>query len=183
MQPRTSLLQLIIIATVSLSIGGLFFQGAVAETKVKPDLPLDEEIYEPPVPSAPKKPTKKAKATQEQTASPSHKDTHNGATGHNSDRDQSLSPATTGTEQNSSTGHASKPEHDTEQHAPMSDINEVAEEEYHEPTGSHDSSAASHAEPKLLEGKVQPTPTAKGSGMTWFVVIFIFLAAAIFIFT
>jgi hypothetical protein len=182
-QPRMKLRQLIIVATASVFMSGLFLQSAIAETKVKPDLPLDEEIYEPPKSSAPKKSNKKSHAKQEHATPPAQQHTQEGAPAHHSSDAETHGQAPAGAEHRTSSEHETKSDHAPEQHAPKSDEHELSEEEYHEPSHATDNHNGSHKEPKLLEGKVEPTPAAKGSGMVWFVVIFILLAAAIFIFT
>jgi len=149
-QPRTRLRQLIIVATASMSVSGLFFQNTLAETKVKPDLPLDEEIYKPSPAKDEGQPQGEMPAVDKKHASPAH---------------------------------SQKPSHEADQPTSPAELPEMLEEEYHESTPANGSHENSHAKPSLLEGKVQPTPAAKGSGMVWFVTIFLLLAAAIFVFT
>lgn len=156
MHPKKRLRHLIFLATASLSLISMVTHKAVAETKVKPDLPLDEEIYEPPKAQA----TKKANSDKSAHDKPAHDNPTHG------------NPA-----------HETPPAAPSADHSPTTHGGAVQEEEHFEPTHTENNHEASPTTPKLLEGKVQPTPAAKGSGMVWFVVIFVLLAAAIFIFT
>lgn len=178
MHPKTMQRHSVLLAIVSLAFGGLLTTGgASAESKVRPDLPLDEEIYEPPT-------TKVQKKSQPDNAVQS-KTKHDGAMhdGAKHDGAKHDDAKYDDAKHDDAKHESSTPASDSHKSKTGPDSYEAGEEEYHEPAHSSGAEESVSSEPKLLEGKVPPTPASKGSGMVWFVVIFVLLAAAIFIFT
>lgn len=163
--------------------------SAFAATKIKPDLPIGEEIHEPAAPPAKKSKPAETAITKDQKSQPA-------PAGTDSDKNaKSKQPA----DQSKAGAHQDSTDHATggEEADPYAASNKTsgdggaphakgtAPDNSHQ-NDSHNSAPASVHDTesgKLLEGKVAPATPAKGSGFVWFAVVFALLAIAIFIFT
>jgi len=139
--------------------------NSLAASKVKPEIPLGEETFEPT--PAPKKAKVEANGDAKSQHAPATND-HSAANDHSPASDHS----------NTKDSHAAPPAAHGD--SPDAHKSEVSKGEGVEP---HVSSNAKETKTNLLEGKVPPATPAKGSGFIWFGVIFVLLAIAIFIFT
>jgi hypothetical protein len=130
--------------------------AAFAASKIKPDLPIGEELNAP----AQVKPSGNSSAAP--AAEPAH-----GNSPHGEEHDPyAAAPQTQ--------GESAKP------NASGDPSQSIQKSEKHESTGAHKAAPESG---RLLEGKVPPATPPHGSGFIWFAVVFVVLAIAIFIFT
>ncbi len=163
---------------------------AFAASKIKPDLPIGEELNESAQPPAKKgKSAEAAAAAKDQKAQPAPAAPETDKTAQTKQQpEQSKTNSSTTAPENSPSGeevdpYSSSPQSNTE--SAGSNSKTVSPDKAHK-NDSHDADGASKSEGeagKLLEGKVAPATPAKGSGFIWFAVVFVVLAIAIFIFT
>ena len=139
--------------------------NSLAASKVKPEIPLGEETFEPT--PAPKKAKVEAHGDAKSQHAPAAND-HSAPNDHSPASDHS----------NTKDPHAAPPA----AHGDSPDAHK-SETSKGEETDSHAAPNPKETKTNLLEGKVPPATPAKGSGFIWFGVIFVLLAIAIFIFT
>jgi type IV secretory pathway VirB10-like protein len=174
---------------VSLYAGVMPSGSVFASTKIKPDLPIGEEIHEPAAPPAKKSKPAEPAITKGQKSQPSTAGTDSDK---NAKSKQPADQSKAGAHQDSS-DHATGGEEADPYAAPHKTAGDgaaphakgTAPDNSHQSDSHNSVSASAHDEEsgKLLEGKVAPATPAKGSGFVWFAVVFALLAIAIFIFT
>jgi hypothetical protein len=133
--------------------------NSLAASKVKPEIPLGEETFEPT--PAPKKAKVEANGDAKSQHAPAAND-HSPASDHSNTKDPHAAPPA---------AHGDSPD------AHKSETSKGEETDL--PAASNPKETKTN----LLEGKVPPATPAKGSGFIWFGAIFVLLAIAIFIFT
>lgn len=154
---RKSIANMGLILATGCFCGSPHLAGAAA--KVKPEIPLGEETYEPTSATKKNKPEAAHPSSKEEPhAAPVNKDAQ-AAPAHSDDH---AAPAAA--QGDVPAASAPNVEHGVESH----------------PVGTK---SETHQTENLLEGKVPPATPAKGSGFIWFGVVFVLLAVAIFIFT
>lgn len=192
---------------------GLLPAVALAAEKVKPDLPIGEDLHEA-APRPAKKgkaapaaaqhgeesahgsqaPTKGATKPAAPVASAANKDAHAPAAAPHGDSkdDHGTSSAPSGDKKDAAAHGEEKDPHATAPAQHGEEADPYAKDGAHgsKAQNAGDLESSSHSQggeekqkKRLLEGKVDPAIPSQGKGFFWFAVVFIVLALAIFIFT